>query len=147
MAHFDRAKVGDDKFLMQVGTLSGNPIAAAAGLATLEVLRQPGAYEGVFALGRSLMAGLTARIQAAGIAAQVVGEPVLFDVVYAGGEIANYRDMQRANAGQQAHVNRHMRAAGILKGDSKYYMSLAHTPEDVAHTLDAFEAALASLPR
>jgi glutamate-1-semialdehyde 2,1-aminomutase len=147
MAHFDRAKVGDDKFLMQVGTLSGNPIAAAAGLATLEVLRQPGAYEGVFALGRSLMAGLTARIQAAGIAAQVVGEPVLFDVVYASGEIANYRDMQRANAGQQAHVNRHLRAAGILKGDSKYYMSLAHTPEDVAHTLDAFEAALASLPR
>jgi glutamate-1-semialdehyde 2,1-aminomutase len=147
MAHFDRAKVGDDKFLMQVGTLSGNPIASAAGLATLEVLRQPGAYEGVFALGRSLMAGLTARIQAAGIAAQVVGEPVLFDVVYASGEIANYRDMQRANAGQQAHVNRHMRAAGILKGDSKYYMSLAHTPEDVAHTLDAFEAALASLPR
>jgi glutamate-1-semialdehyde 2,1-aminomutase len=147
MAHFDRAKVGDDKFLMQVGTLSGNPIAAAAGLATLEVLRQPGAYEGVFALGQSLMAGLTARIQAAGIAAQVVGEPVLFDVVYASGEIANYRDMQRANAGQQAHVNRHMRAAGILKGDSKYYMSLAHTPEDVAHTLDAFEAALASLPR
>ena len=36
MAHFDRGKVGDDRFLMQIGTLSGNPVAAAAGLATLE---------------------------------------------------------------------------------------------------------------
>jgi len=44
-------------------------------------------------------------------------------------------------------VNRHMRAGGILKGDSKYYMSLAHTQADVALTLDAFEAALACMPR
>ena len=41
MAHFDKAIVGDDGFLMQVGTLSGNPVAAAAGLATLEILRRP----------------------------------------------------------------------------------------------------------
>lgn len=147
MAHFDRAKVGDDRFLMQVGTLSGNPIASAAGLATLDLLRSPGTYDDVFAQGRRLMAGLTERIQAAGITAQVVGEPVLFDVVYAAGDIANYRDMQRADTAQQAHVNRHLRAAGILKGDSKYYMSTAHTDDDIAKTLDAFEAALATLPR
>ncbi len=147
MAHFDRARVAEDKFLMQVGTLSGNPIASAAGLATLDVLREAGSYEKVFAMGRALMAGLTERIRTAGIAAQVVGEPVLFDVVYASGDIANYRDMQRANTTTQTHVNRHLRAAGILKGDSKYYMSLAHTEEDVAKTLDAFEAALATLPR
>ena len=49
MAHFDKAKVGDDAFLMQIGTLSGNPVAAAAGLATLEILRRPGAYEQIFA--------------------------------------------------------------------------------------------------
>ena len=52
MAHFDRGLVGDDGFLMQIGTLSGNPVAAVAGLATLEVLRRPGAYERVFATGR-----------------------------------------------------------------------------------------------
>ena len=41
MAHFDRGIVGDDGFLMQVGTLSGNPVAAVAGLATLDVLPAP----------------------------------------------------------------------------------------------------------
>src|SRR5208283_5612023 len=51
MAHFDRAKVGDDGFMPQVGTLSGNPVAAVAGLATLAVLKQPGTYEKVFATG------------------------------------------------------------------------------------------------
>ncbi len=55
---FDRGTVGDDGFLTQIGTLSGNPVAAAAGLATLEVLKRPGAYEQVFATGRELMAGL-----------------------------------------------------------------------------------------
>ena len=41
MAHFDRGMVGEDEFLMQVGTLSGNPVAAVAGLATLEILQAP----------------------------------------------------------------------------------------------------------
>src|SRR3954464_14278774 len=45
MSLFDRGKVGDDRFLTQIGTLSGNPVAAVAGLATLEILRRPGAYE------------------------------------------------------------------------------------------------------
>ncbi|MGH7161748.1 MAG: aspartate aminotransferase family protein, partial [Acetobacteraceae bacterium] len=38
MAHFDRARVGDERYLIQIGTLSGNPVAAAAGLASLEIL-------------------------------------------------------------------------------------------------------------
>ena len=59
MSLFDRGKVGDERFLTQIGTLSGNPVAAAAGLATLEVLRRPGAYEKVFATGRELMAGIS----------------------------------------------------------------------------------------
>ena len=58
MAQFDRARAGDERFLFQVGTLSGNPIAAVAGLATLEILKQPGAYEKVFATGRTLMEGI-----------------------------------------------------------------------------------------
>jgi len=144
MAHFDRARVGDDAFLMQVGTLSGNPVAAVAGLATLELLRRPGTYEALFATGRSLMQGLTEAIRAAGIPAQVVGEPPLFDVVYAEGDITDYRATLRADTRMQAHVNRQLRTAGILKGDSKYYISLAHTAEDVAFTVDAFAAALES---
>ena len=67
---------------MQIGTLSGNPVAAAAGLATLEILRRPGAYEQIFATGRELMSTLRQLLHEAGIPAQVMGEPPLFEVVF-----------------------------------------------------------------
>jgi glutamate-1-semialdehyde 2,1-aminomutase len=146
MRHFDRAAVGDDRFLMQVGTLSGNPVAAAAGLATLAVLREPGAYDGVFATGRSLMDGLSGLIAEAGIPAQVVGDAVMFDVVYAAGDLRDYRAIQRQDTAMQKHVNGVLRAGGILKGEGKYYLSTAHDAADVARTLDAFRAAMRSLP-
>jgi glutamate-1-semialdehyde 2,1-aminomutase len=43
-------------------------------------------------------------------------------------------------------VNGTLRGRGILKGESKFYMSLAHSAADVAQTLDAFSAAMKSLP-
>ena len=79
MAHFDKAKVGDDGFLKQIGTLSGNPVAAAAGLASMAILKRPGAYEKIHATGRKLMAALGELLAKAGIAAQISGEPPLFD--------------------------------------------------------------------
>lgn len=146
MQHFDRAAVGEDRFLTQIGTLSGNPVAAAAGLAMMGVLREPGTYDRVFASGRSLMDGLSALIAEAGIPAQVLGEPVMFDVVYAAGDLRDYRALARQDSAMQKHVNAVLRSRGILKGDGKYYLSTAHTAADVAQTLDAFRAALASLP-
>lgn len=145
MAHFDRAKVGDDGFLMQVGTLSGNPVAAVAGLTTLQVLKRPGAYDGVFDIGRRMMAGLNAIARRHGVPGQVVGEPIMFDFVFADGEIRNHRDMLRADTRISGHVNRHMRANGILKGEGKYYMSTAHTEADMDRTLTLFDEALARL--
>ena len=58
MAHFDKGAVGEDAFMMQIGTLSGNPIAAAAGLKTLEILKRPGAYEQIFKTGPGADGGL-----------------------------------------------------------------------------------------
>src|SRR6185503_12703296 len=49
-------KAGDENFLVQIGTLSGNPVAAAAGLATMAVLKRPGAYEKIHGTGKELMA-------------------------------------------------------------------------------------------
>ncbi|HXT81889.1 MAG TPA: aminotransferase class III-fold pyridoxal phosphate-dependent enzyme, partial [Acetobacteraceae bacterium] len=77
MRHFDRGEVGD-AVLPQIGTLSGNPVASAAGLATLEVLRQPGVYDTAFATGKRLMDGLARMVREAGLPAQVIGLPVLF---------------------------------------------------------------------
>src|ERR1700736_3643817 len=66
LKHFDRLAMADEDFLFQVGTLSGNPVAAVAGLATLEVLRRPGAYEKVFATGRGMMTALSELLAKAG---------------------------------------------------------------------------------
>jgi glutamate-1-semialdehyde 2,1-aminomutase len=146
MAHFDRALVGDAGFLMQVGTLSGNPVAAVAGLKTLEVLRRPGMYDRAFATGRALMDGIATLIARAGIPGQVVGEPPLFDAVFADGTLADYRATLRGDKAVAAHVNRVLRARGIMKGDSKYYVSVAHEARDVDQTLEAFAEALRTLP-
>jgi glutamate-1-semialdehyde 2,1-aminomutase len=147
MAHFDRSIVGDEGFLMQVGTLSGNPVAAAAGLATLAVLKRPGAYEQLFATGRELMGTLSELLKGAGLAAQVIGEPPLFDVVFAEGAIRDYRGTLRSNADLLRRFNMLLRERGIMKGESKYYVSLAHTAGDVRHTAEAWASAVAELVR
>jgi glutamate-1-semialdehyde 2,1-aminomutase len=143
MSLFDRGRVGDERFLTQIGTLSGNPVAAAAGLATLEILRRPGVYEQAFATGRELMAGITALLARAGLPAQVMGVPVLFDIVYAAGDVADYRATLRADGEMQRRFNRRFRNGGILKGESKFYVSVAHDAADVRHTLDVVQAAVA----
>jgi glutamate-1-semialdehyde 2,1-aminomutase len=142
MALFDRETVGGDRFLMQIGTLSGNPVAAAAGLATLAILRRPGAYEQVFATGRALMAGMDDILRRSGLPAQLSGEPPLFDVVFTDSPPHDYRGVLRADAERARRVNRRLRAAGVLKGESKYYVSLAHDAADVAHVLAAFASAI-----
>lgn len=145
MSHFDRSVVGDEDFLMQIGTLSGNPVAAAAGLATLDILKRPGAYERVFATGRELMEELSQLLKRAGLAAQVIGEPPLFDVVFTDGEIRDYRGTLRGDADMLRRFNKLLRERGIMKGESKYYVSLAHTPEDIRHTCAAWASAIDEL--
>jgi glutamate-1-semialdehyde 2,1-aminomutase len=145
MAHFDRSAVGDDGFMMQVGTLSGNPVAAAAGMATLAILQRPGAYEGLFATGRELMGTLAELLKRNGIAAQVSGEPALFDVVFSPEPVRDYRGTLRGDAAMLRRFNTLLRERGVLKGEQKYYVSLAHTPEDVRHTCDAWASAIKTL--
>ncbi len=145
MSHFDRAAAGEAGYMVQMGTLSGNPVAAVAGLATLEVLREPGAYERLFATGRELMAELKRLLQRAGLAAQVVGEPPLFDVIFASGQMRDYRDTLRGDVELQRRFNALLRARGVLKGEGKYYVSLAHTADDVRHTCKAWASAIEEL--
>jgi glutamate-1-semialdehyde 2,1-aminomutase len=145
MAHFDKAKVGDENYLVQIGTLSGNPVAAAAGLATMAILRRPGAYERIHGTGRELMGTLGELLKRAGIAAQITGEPPLFDVVFTDEPIRDYRSTLTGDAAMARRFNALLRERGILKGEQKYYISLAHTDDDIKDTIAAWKGAIAEL--
>ena len=144
MAHFDKGAVSEDAFLLQIGTLSGNPIAAAAGLKTLEILKRPGAYDQIFKTGRALMDGYADILKTADIEARVVGDAPMFDVVFTGREVMDYRS-SRGDDTKMKRCNALLRERGVLKSESKYYISLAHTADDVEHTLAAFASSIAAL--
>lgn len=145
MALFDRNRAAADRFVPQVGTLSGNPLAAAAGLATLEILKRPGTYERYFETGEKLMAALSRSLDIAGLEAQVVGAPPMFDIVFAGGEVRNYRDTARADSAEMAKLNGLLRERGILKGDNKYYVSTAIDDADVEQTIGIWSEAIGAM--
>jgi glutamate-1-semialdehyde 2,1-aminomutase len=147
MQSLDPGLEGKPEFVAQVGTLNGNPVAAAAGLATLAELRKPGAYERLFRTGAAIRDGLAALVQQAGVPAQVIGEPPLFDVVFTDRPIVDYRTMLTGDRTLLRSFNQECLKRGILKGSQKLYVSLAHTEADVAATLEAFRGALATLGR
>ena len=145
MAHFDRAVVGDEDFLMQIGTLSASPVASVAGLATLEVLKRPGTYERAFATGRELMGTLSELLKSSGLPAQVIGEPVLFDVAFTREPIRDYRATLKVDADLQRRFNAALRQRGIMKSETKYYISVAHDAADIKQTIEAWKGAIAEI--
>ena len=120
-------------------------VAAAAGLKTLEILRREGAYERIFATGNTLRSELQRMLNEAEIPASVVGEAPLFDVFFTDGEITDYRSTLTADKQMLNRFNELLLARGVLKGDTKFYISLAHSNADVQHTLDAFASAIDEL--
>lgn len=141
MSHFDKAAVGADKWLMQLGTLSGNPVAAAAGLKTMEVLRRPGQYDLLRNHGEMLTQTITHALNARGIAHHICGDPTLFDVYFTKTKPVDYRSARHDNPEQAHHWNASLRASGIFKSPAKFYPSLALSQEDLQHTIAAFDRA------
>ena len=147
MRPFDPQQEGKGDFISQSGTLNGNPIAAATGLATLAELRKPGAYETLHGTGRRLMAGLTELVRRSGLPGQVVGEPVVFDVLFTEEPVTDYRSLQKADGTLARLFTTELIKRAVVKNTQKMYLSLAHTEADVARTLEAAEDALKALPK
>ena len=141
MKHFDKAAVPEDRALVQIGTLSGNPVASAAGLATMAILKRPGAYERLFGIGNQLKDALDRILRGAGIAAQVIGEAPMFDAVFTDAPIHDYRGYFKGDQAKAKVFNTTMLANGILKSDGKTYVSLAIDDADIAKTIAGYEAA------
>src|SRR5947199_119996 len=142
MRAFDPRLEGTPEFVAQVGTLSGNPIAAVAGLATLAELRKPGAYAQLQRIGRALRDGLAEIVRKSGLEAQVIGETAVFDVVFTDRPITDYRAMLTADGARLKAFNAECLRRGVVKGVSKIYVTLAHGDDDVARTLAAFAEAI-----
>ncbi len=145
MKHFDKSLAGPDGWLMQVGTLSGNPIAAAAGLKTLEILRRPGQYERLEDIGKTVMGLARDALEPTGIPYRLVGEPSLFEVVFTDRIVRNYRDALSANDARTASWNEALRTHGLFKPPGKIYSCLALNDDDLEVTKRALEAAASQL--
>ncbi len=145
MDHFDKSAVGADKFLMQLGTLSGNPVASVAGLKTMEILRRPGSYEKLHANGEALMKLIRNALDSHSHDYQIAGHPALFDVVFTADPVTDYRSWLKGDADKNARFNATLREHGILKSPSKLYPCLALTDQDMEQTERAYLAAAKSL--
>jgi len=147
MKHFDKAIVGADHWLMQLGTLSGNPVASAAGLKTMEVLRRDGSYDRLRTYGRRLQQMQQDALTKAGITHQVCGDDTLFDILFTDMACLDYRSAKHKSPEQAAVYNAALRQHGILKSPSKLYPSLALTEADLAHTRLAVDHAVEAVLR
>jgi glutamate-1-semialdehyde 2,1-aminomutase len=131
----------------QAGTLSGNPLAVAAGLATLELLDEP-AYAQLSASTERLAAGL--REAAGDHPVQVVTAPGLLTVFFSEREVRDFDDAQACDLQAHARWSRELLSRGVYPPPSQFeawFPSLAHSDEQIDRTVEAATAAFAALDR
>ena len=127
----------------QAGTLSGNPVAVAAGLKTLEIIQRPGFYENLAARTEQLVQGFQAAAAAAGIAFSADSVGGMFGLYFADGLPRNYADMARSNVDGFKTFFHGMLDKQVAFGPSAYeagFVSAAHTPELIEETVAAAKA-------
>jgi glutamate-1-semialdehyde 2,1-aminomutase len=131
----------------QAGTLSGNPLAVAAGLATLKKL-DDSAYLRLAATTDRLADGLRSAAAAAGIAVQVSTQAGLLTVFFSEQPVTNYTDAQAADRDSYAAWCRALLARGVYPPPSQFeawFPSLAHEDSHIERTLEAAAAAFAEI--
>lgn len=133
----------------QAGTLSGNPIAMAAGLATLEIISRPGFYAPLLARTRALCAGLQAAADKAGVPFTTNHAGTMFGGFFTAAQrVVNYADVMACDTDRFARFFHHMLDRGVYLAPASYeagFMSSAHTDADIEQTVDAAAAAFAAL--
>jgi glutamate-1-semialdehyde 2,1-aminomutase len=128
----------------QAGTLSGNPLAVAAGIATLRKLQAQGFYERLGAATRSLCDGLASAARRRGVAfsAQSIGG--MFGLYFSASPPSSYAEVMRCDAGAFTRFFHGMLERGVYLAPSAYeagFVSAAHSDTDIAATIAAADAA------
>jgi len=124
----------------QAGTLSGNPVAMAAGLKALHILGRPGNYERLDQLGKRLGDGLLAAAQAAGVPACVNRVGSMVTLFFTAGPVTDYASAKTSDTQRFGAFFRKMRERGVFLPPSQFeamFVSLAHTEEDVDQVVAA----------
>jgi glutamate-1-semialdehyde 2,1-aminomutase len=127
----------------QAGTLSGNPLAMAAGAATLRVLAEPGVYERLERLARAFADGLTGAASAAGRPFTLNRVGPMMTLFFCEGPVRSFAEAKHADTGQFAAYWRHMLESGVYLAPSQFeatMISLALTDDDIARAVAAATA-------
>jgi glutamate-1-semialdehyde 2,1-aminomutase len=132
----------------QAGTLSGNPLAMRAGLATLPKLEAPGFYDAVNRKSQRLAEGLRNALQEVGVAGQVNVAGSLLTLFFCEQPVRNYDDAKKSDTKKFATFFQEMLERGIFLPPSQYealFVSAAHTDADIDRTISAACESLAAL--
>jgi glutamate-1-semialdehyde 2,1-aminomutase len=132
----------------QAGTLSGNPLAMAAGIAALQELQAGGAYEQLEALAEQLAAGLKDAAKAARIPVQWNSCGSMFCAYFTENPVHNLADALHSDRARFGRFFHGMLARGVYLAPSQFaagFLSTAHTREDIERTITAAAAALQTL--
>jgi glutamate-1-semialdehyde 2,1-aminomutase len=132
----------------QAGTLSGNPLAVAAGLACLRALEDPDAYPRLEATGRALEEGLVAAAREAGIPVTVNRVGSMWTLFFAPGPVFDYPTAKTSDVARFGRFFHRLLDAGVYLPPSQFeaaFVSLAMGEPEVAHTLEAARKAFRSL--
>ena len=134
--------------IYQAGTLSGNPVAMAAGLATLDLIQVPGFHTELERRTHVLCDGLEAAARDAGIAFSTTRAPGMFGLYFREGPVETFED---AKASDTARFNRFFHAMlgrGVYLAPSAFeagFVSSAHGDKEIAHTVEAARASFAEI--
>jgi glutamate-1-semialdehyde 2,1-aminomutase len=141
-------KLAPDGPVYQAGTLSGNPVAMTAGLATLEALSQPGVYETLDQRGERISYGLMQAAEAAGV--PVFGTRVgsMSCMFFTEGAVYDWDTASKCDTDRYAQYFRSVLEAGFTIAPSQFeatFVSTAHTDADIDAYVEAAAAALKAL--
>ncbi|MFT7267665.1 MAG: glutamate-1-semialdehyde 2,1-aminomutase [Porticoccus sp.] len=127
--------------IYQAGTLSGNPVAMTAGLATLELITQPGFHDSLFTKTTKFVRGLQEQANSANIPMTTNHVGSMFGFFFTEeSTVTNYQQVMACDTARFGHFFRGMLDAGVYLAPAAYegcFMSAAHTDEDIEFALNA----------
>ena len=129
----------------QAGTLSGNPLAMAAGAAQLELLKEPGVYERLDALTSALCDGVGAAALAAGVPIYQTRVGSMFTTFFSAAPVVDETSAKRADTQAFAAFFGALLDHGVYIAPSQFeagFVSLTHSDDDIARTVDAAQVAM-----